>query len=234
MSLSFPITVLKSQARRLRREEGIPLSAALNRIAAREGYASWSLLVSKAAAGEPRSGGGELLLVAGRPGEGKTRRAWRMLLDGLQQGRPGWYFELHNLQSGLRAQLAHHGADPDAFTGQHTCIASDAVHAGHIDRMVRGAGHCRPVVVIDYLQELDRCRRHPDIDAQLATLARLARDTGATIIALSQVSRRFDAEARDMPGPEDIRQLNPIDLSVFDRMLFLHGGAERYQDAPPA
>lgn len=47
MKLSASIPKLKSQAKRKAREEGIPLAEALNHIAKREGFNSWSLLAKK-------------------------------------------------------------------------------------------------------------------------------------------------------------------------------------------
>lgn len=48
MKLSTSIPKLKSEAKRKAKSEGIPLSEALNRIAQREGYNSWSLLARRA------------------------------------------------------------------------------------------------------------------------------------------------------------------------------------------
>ena len=50
MKLSAPIYHLKRKAKRLFREEGIPLHDALDRIAAAEGFSTWSMLAAKAAA----------------------------------------------------------------------------------------------------------------------------------------------------------------------------------------
>lgn len=47
MNLSAPINVLKWKAKLLRREEGIALNKALDRIANQEGYVNWSLLIKK-------------------------------------------------------------------------------------------------------------------------------------------------------------------------------------------
>ncbi len=47
MKLSASIPNLKSQAKRKAKAEGIPLSEALNHIAQREGFNSWSLLAKK-------------------------------------------------------------------------------------------------------------------------------------------------------------------------------------------
>ncbi|RYD69332.1 MAG: hypothetical protein EOP84_28675 [Verrucomicrobiaceae bacterium] len=47
MKLSASIPSLKSQAKRLAKQESVSLNAALDRIAQREGYESWSLLAAK-------------------------------------------------------------------------------------------------------------------------------------------------------------------------------------------
>jgi hypothetical protein len=47
MKLSASIPNLKSQAKRKAKDEGIPLAEALNQIAQREGFSSWSLLAKK-------------------------------------------------------------------------------------------------------------------------------------------------------------------------------------------
>jgi len=47
MNLSAPINELKSRAKLLRRESGLPHNQALDRVARDEGYASWSILIRK-------------------------------------------------------------------------------------------------------------------------------------------------------------------------------------------
>jgi cell division protein FtsB len=47
MKLSAPVHVLKDQAKKLKREQSISMIDALNSIAKREGFSSWSLLQSK-------------------------------------------------------------------------------------------------------------------------------------------------------------------------------------------
>ena len=78
MKLSAPIYILKQQAKALSRKEKIPLHQALDRIASREGFSAWSLLAAKWSSDEPsatllaRLRPGELVLLGGRPGQGKT------------------------------------------------------------------------------------------------------------------------------------------------------------------
>ena len=47
MSQLPPVFVLKREAKQLARNESIPLHAALDRIASREGFRSWSLLIAR-------------------------------------------------------------------------------------------------------------------------------------------------------------------------------------------
>ena len=78
MVLSAPIHQLKRKARLLSRAVRVPLHAALDRIASEEGYRSWSLLIAKqpgmtsVRALWPLLEAGDLMLMAGRPGQGKT------------------------------------------------------------------------------------------------------------------------------------------------------------------
>ena len=72
MHISVPIYRLKRDARNLARNESIPLHTALDRIATREGFSSWSLLAAQAAARSPaaklyaRLNQGELVLLGAR------------------------------------------------------------------------------------------------------------------------------------------------------------------------
>src|SRR6185369_8413588 len=92
MKLSAPIYHLKRKAKRLSREEGIPLNAALDRIAATEGFPAWSLLAAKAAAMTPAKRlfaqfkPGDLVLVGARPGQGKTLMSLELAVEAMKSG----------------------------------------------------------------------------------------------------------------------------------------------------
>jgi hypothetical protein len=81
MKLSAPIHELKSEAKRLKRTGAMPMVAALNHIAQREGFASWSLLQARAGKRPltridqlfDQLTPGDMVLLAARP----LRRRWR-------------------------------------------------------------------------------------------------------------------------------------------------------------
>lgn len=92
MRLSAPIYHLKRKAKRLSREEGIPLHDALDRVATAEGFSAWSLLAAKAAgmtpAGKlfPQFRPGELVLLGARPGHGKTLMSLELAVEAMRKG----------------------------------------------------------------------------------------------------------------------------------------------------
>ena len=100
---------------------------------------------------------------------------------------------------------------------------SDEITAGYIVECLKRSGD-PAVVVVDYLQLLDQRRSTPELGEQIAALAAFVRRTGAICVVISQIDRSFDLSGREMPEVGDIRLPNPLDLSVFDRICFLHDG----------
>jgi len=78
MKLSAPIYILKQQAKSLPRKEKIPLHQALDLIANREGFSTWSLLAARWNSDEAstallsRLSPGDLVLLGDRPGLRET------------------------------------------------------------------------------------------------------------------------------------------------------------------
>ncbi|WP_421856224.1 DNA helicase [Oricola sp.] len=232
MKLSAPVNVLKRRARRLSRDEGILLAKALDRVAADEGYARWSLLAASIAASPGPHDvyaalrPGELLLLAARPGQGKTLMSLKLAVEAIGAGRQAFFFTLDYSRRDVAERLAGMGADLAAFGDRFVLDCSDDISADHVATRLAGIVRA-PFVVIDYLQLLDQKRDNPPLMQQVETLRALARRRDATIVVLSQIDRRFDQEERSVPGPGDVRLPNPLDLGLFDRTCFLHRGAVR-------
>lgn len=233
MKLSAPIYVLKREAKALSRDERIPLHKALDRIAAREGFSAWSLLMAKATASlgpkalyaalEP----GDLLLLGARPMQGKTQMSLRLAAEAMKAGNPAFFFTLDYAERDVLDRFRRIGTDPARFGDLFSFDCSDEISAAYVaDRLAaapRGA-----LAVIDYLQLLDQRRDKPELTQQVAELKDFARERGVIIVFLSQIDRNYDPATKPVPGLEDVRLPNPLDLALFDKACFLHGKEVRF------
>ena len=226
MRLSAPIYKLKRQAKRLARDEGIALHAALDRIATEQGFTSWSHLAAAAQPGPADSvlrqlEPGDMLLVAARPGQGKTLLGLELARGAGSLGRKGVFFTLDYTRRDVDEHLAR-------LPGQGEIVVdtSDEICAAYItDRLTRL--DTPALAVIDYLQILDQRRETPPLADQLAALKAHARASGTILAMISQVDRAFDPARGKLPGIRDIRMPNPFDPGLFDKACFLHDGQVR-------
>jgi len=231
--LSAPIYHLKRLAKRRARETGMPLHAALDRVAREEGFGAWSLMAARHAEAGPARRifsalrPGELVLLAARPGHGKTLLGIELIGRALAAGRWAAFFSLEWTEREIAERMARSmteiGQTLDPAHPRLILDASDDISARHIiGRLAaRGPG---AVVVIDYLQRLDQDRRKSPLADQVAALAGFAAETGAVIALISQIDRRFEDAQKPMPGLADLRLPNPVDLGHFAKAVFLNDG----------
>lgn len=236
MSLSAPIHQLKRKARLMSRAERIPLHAALDRIAAAEGYRSWSLLTAKqpgmtsVRALWPLLESGDLVLIAGRPGQGKTLASLALLAEAMRAGRRGVFLTLEYTPADVLSRLRAINIEPNDFAGLFDCDCSDAISADYIVARLADAPR-GTVAVVDYLQLLDQRRDTPELALQVSALKVFARERGLILVFLSQVDRSYEGSGKPFPEIVDIRLPNPLDLSLFDRTCFVNRGEARFQAA---
>ena len=229
MKLSTPIYRLRRRAKVLSREEHIPLHAALDRVAAEEGFNAWSLLVARAAENAPSSAllarltAGDLVLLAARPGHGKTMMSLELTIEAMKLGRRGVFFSLEYSTTDITSLFRSLGEDIGAFDDRFTFDCSDDICAEYI---VAQMGDALPgtVVVIDYLQQLDQKRENAELMEQVRTLKSFAQRRQLIIVFISQVDRTYDSGSQTCPGLEDIRLPNPLDLGLFSKACFLNDG----------
>ena len=236
MILSAPVYQLKRNARLLSRSEGIPLHAALNRIATSEGFGAWSLLVAKAAAISPaarlyaRLSPGDLVLVGARPRQGKTLMSLELAVEAMRAGHRGVFFTLEYTANEIIDRLTAIGAEAMLASGLFAFDNSDAISA---DTIIQTLATAPPgtLAVIDYLQLLDQRRENPDLMTQIRTLHDFARERALILVFISQIDRTYDPTSKPFPDIGDVRLPNPLDLSLFNHTCFLNGGEVRFQAA---
>lgn len=228
MKLSAPVYRLRRNARNLARCENISLSRALDRIARVEGFASWNLLASFYRNTSPSKRlldllqPGEMLLLAARPGHGKTRLGLELLDDASRQGLQAVFFSSEFSERDIAGVCPAVRKNGRGRIGIET-VLSDDLSATTVTASLSG-DRGGPIAVVDYLQVLDQRRASAALSDQVETLKTFAGASGARLVVLSQVHRSYDPAQKDLPDWADVRLPNPVDLSLFDKGCFLHNG----------
>ncbi|MEI3850436.1 MULTISPECIES: DNA helicase [Ensifer] len=234
MKLSAPIYHLKRKAKRLSRDQNIPLHEALNRIAVDEGYADWSLLAARHGAADPaatlltRLRPGDLVLLGARPGQGKTLKSLELAVDAMRSGHRAFFFTLEYTVNDVIDRFPAIGADYAPFATLFEIDCSDTISADYIIRKLALAPSST-LVVVDYLQLLDQRRENPAVSDQVSKLRAYARERGLIFVFISQIDRSYDAATKPFPDIGDIRMPNPLDLGLFDKTWFVSKGEIQFQ-----
>ena len=126
--------------------------------------------------------------------------------------------------------MAALGVDQETASERPVFDTSDEISADYIVNRMKGEA-AQGLIVIDYLQLLDQTRTKPSVKDQIAVLRQYVNETGAICILLSQIDRSFDLDARSMPDLSAIRRPNPLDLSAFSKLVFLHDGKIQLTEA---
>lgn len=229
MKLSAPIYILKQQAKTFSRKHKIPLHDALDRIAKQEGFATWSLLAAKwndraastalSAQLLPR----ELMLLAARPGQGKTLLSLGLAIEWMARGDRAAFFTLEFTRADVARCFEALEEDVRSFERLLTIDDSDDISADYIIAKL-GSPPPNTLVIVDYLQLLDQKRENQSVMHQVMQLRHFARQHRAAIVCLSQVHRSYDPALNPFPALTDIRLPNPLDLKLFDKACFLSRG----------
>lgn len=228
MHLSAPIFRLKRKAKRLARRQDIALNVALDRVASEEGFRSWGQMTSFHQRSRPEAAiltnfkRGEMLILAARPGQGKTVLGLQLLMEAAKKGRKSLFLSSEYSDYDLEETLTWTGSGRAGSDAVEIDLTDD-LSAGFIIDRLSGAPE-ETIAVVDYLQVMDQRRASPDLASQIAALRAFADAKGVRLVFLSQVHRSYDPDLRPLPGVEDVRLPNPVDLSLFDKGCFLHDG----------
>jgi replicative DNA helicase len=232
MKLSAPLYQLKINAKKLKRSKGISMSDALNEIAKTEGYSSWSLLHSKHKDIYPKTredilnylNPGDLMLIGSRPGLGKTTFTLQILLQAMHEKRQCYFFSLEYTLKDVAGRLAKLDESIGMQNPYLTFDFSNDISSAYIrnqlvDKQLEGS-----IIAIDYLQLLDQKRSHPELQVQVEELKKFAKEKKCILIFISQLDRSFEGSNKERPSLEDVRLPNPMDLTLFNKTMFLHNG----------
>lgn len=229
MRLSSPIYKLKRQAKLNARSNGLKLNQALHQNAISEGFQDWGHLASQYSKTTPgkeimsRIQAGDMLLIAARPGHGKTLLALELAALSNTPERTCYVFSLDYNQRNIRNAFVCLGREINERARSLVIDTSDEICAEYIIKLLSSSSE-KAVVIIDYMQLLDQKREHPPLNEQLQMLKRFAHKTGTVFIFSSQVDRTFELSSNKFPTLEDIRLPNPIDTSCFNGLVFLNEG----------
>jgi len=229
MRLSAPIYKLKRQAKLLARKNKIPLHEALDHIAIKDGFRSWSHLSSLCSS--PSVGkqileklqNGDMLLLGARPGHGKTLIGMELAALASLHGHTGAFFTLDYNEKDILNRFNSFSVDLKVASQSVIIETSDAICADYIiEKLAKNEG--KKLVVIDYLQLLDQKRSNPDLESQVRRLKSQAKTMGWIIVIISQIDRSFELGRKLIPDLSDVRLPNPFNLNLFEKTCFLHEG----------
>ncbi|WP_295813819.1 DNA helicase, partial [uncultured Nitratireductor sp.] len=171
---------------------------------------------------------GDCLVLGARPGQGKTRLALELVVEALRNGRRGAFFTLEYTERDIVERFDTLGAQAARFADRFTFDCSDTICADRIVGTLANAPR-GTLAVIDYLQLLDQKRSNPALADQVRALRTFGRERGIVFVFVSQIDRTFDLSGKAIPGMDDIRLPNPLDLSLFDKTCFLNDGEVRFE-----
>jgi replicative DNA helicase len=240
MKLSAPVYILKSQAKELKKSQGIPMVEALNLIAKREGFSSWSLLHSKSDDLLPTRredvlgffNPGDLVLIGGRPSMGKTNFTISLFVQAIRQiASKHFLFTLEEIHKAVARRMACYDESIGKSDEKFSLDYSNEISAGYIIEKTKNQISQSSVVVVDYLQLLDHKRSNPPLQEQIEMLKVFAKEKGCILILISQIRREIESRLDKRPNLEDIKLFNPLDLNLFNKILFLYRSAQRPNEA---
>lgn len=236
MKLSAPIHVLKAEAQLLKKEKSITNTEALDLIAKREGFDSWSLLQSKKDDMFPKSydeilgffNPGDIALIGARPSKGKTVFTMGLFVQAIQKkAAKNFCFSLAEVHKDIAKRIAVYDESLGENNVYFELDYSNDISADYIIEKTKKSISKGSLIVIDYLQLLDEKRSNPPLQVQVEKLKNYAKEKECVVIFISQLGRELENRADKIPTMNDIRLPNPLELKFFNKIMLLHKEDEK-------
>ncbi len=204
---------------------------------------------------------GDLIIIAGRPGMGKTAFAVCEAKHMAQNGHPVLFFSLEMSSISLtdRIVIAASGVNADDFrSGMLTHQQWDALgnchaeianlpiyiddtpyvsinHIRRVSKVYKQKGKCAAIMV-DYLQLAnmdggDNYNREQEVANMTRRLKSLAKELEVPVFVLSQLSRQVENRPDKKPKLSDLRESGAIEQDA-DKVFFTYRPSYYYPDDP--
>lgn len=188
-------------------------------------------------------GNGQLIIIAGRPGMGKSALAVQAA-EGISKTHPAAVFTLEMTRREVAGRMLKYHA---AMTSRADAVRhlfslnmqiddTPAITIGHIRSRCRRIKrqHGLSLIVVDYLQLMkgQGNNRNEEIGSISRGLKEMAKEFSVPVIALSQLSRKVEERADKRPVMSDLRESGEIEQDA-DLILFVYRD-EVYDDMSEA
>jgi replicative DNA helicase len=193
---------------------------------------------------------GELIILAGRPGQGKSMLAVNIVTNLLENEVPSYLFnlEMGNEEVGERMVCAIASIDhfalrtgrlpaderdkalkvamnlqsaPVVWQDRPTLKPSELLSALRLEKRKKGI----KLAVVDHLLLMGNDEKYNTENDRVGEISRMlklaAKDVGITVLALCQMNRAIDRRADEMPRLSDLRDSGNIEADA-DVVMFLH------------
>jgi replicative DNA helicase len=192
----------------------------------------------------------ELVIIAGRPGMGKTAFATNVAENIVLSGSPVVIFSLEMSSEGLMTRILSSRTGIDSRR-----LRRGSISAGDWPRLVQAVDqvsrvplfiddsstltpiqlksrarrlkieHGLKLIIVDYLQLMTVAGRHETREREIAEISRslkaLAKELRIPVVVLSQLNRQVDSRPSRRPGLADLRESGAIEQDA-DVIMFLY------------
>ena len=200
MRLSAPIFRLKRQAKLLSRDQNIPLHQALDHVAVGEGFKAWSHLASAAPTPSISEtilaglSGGDMLLLAARPGHGKTLAGLEIAATAHRRQMNGLFFTLDYTKADVTARWQDIGGAQHVAADTVEVDTSDEICADHI---IAALGDAPRGSVVEAIERINHAAQWMIVQWVGVVWRKAAREDVSHLIGGAQPGQiRDDAQGR--------------------------------------